>query len=40
MSSKDLAFGLAKEVGYLQCDSFKDVLDLEDGCRTSYLGVS
>jgi len=40
VSSKDLAFGLAKEVGYLQCDSFKDVLDLEDGCRTSYLGVS
>ena len=40
MSSKDLAFGLAKEVGYLQCDSFKDVLDWEDRYRASYLGVS
>jgi hypothetical protein len=40
VSSKDLAIGLAKEVGYLQRDSFKVVLDLEDGCRNSYLGVS
>jgi len=40
VSSKDLAFGHAKEVGYLQCDSFKDVLDREDGYRPSYLGVS
>jgi len=40
VSSKDLAFGLAKEVEYLQCDSFKDVLDWEDRYRTAYLGVS
>lgn len=40
MSLKDLAFSLAKEVGYLQCHAFKEVLDWEDGYGTSYLGVS
>jgi hypothetical protein len=40
VSLKDLAFGLCKEVGYLQSDSFKDVLDWEGGYRTWYVGVS